>query len=115
MGELSLVQMLEDAAKSMAGMELRLPRCQWRRIQRQGQGMAELRPTPQCTKLQEMQETPVGTCMKVVGAYVGSDLAEFGRIWLRFGRGLAEVRFGRGLAKVGRGLAKFGRGLAEFG
>lgn len=41
-----VVQTLEDAARRMAGLELRLPKRQWTRVQRQGQDLPELRPTP---------------------------------------------------------------------
>lgn len=73
-------QALEDAARRMVGLELRLPRCHWKRIQRQGQDLAELRPMPQCTTLREMQQTPPGFSIKVVGAHVqpgGGHHAEF--------------------------------------
>lgn len=86
-----MVQTPDDATKRMAGFELRLPKCQWTRIQRQGQDRPELRPTPQCVNLQERRETPVGSCMRVVGAHVqpvGGHHAEFkeaGRVaWAAF-------------------------------
>lgn len=65
--------MPEEAAGRMAGVELRLPTCQWKRVQRQGQDIPEFRPTPQCANLREMQETPAGSCMRVLGADVQQD------------------------------------------
>lgn len=68
-GELSyVVQTLEDTAQRMAGLESRLPKCQWTRIHRPGQDMVELRPTPRTAHFEDMQETPAGACMKLVGA-----------------------------------------------
>lgn len=40
-----MVLSLDQAALRMAGMELRLSKCQWTRIQRQGQELPELSPT----------------------------------------------------------------------
>lgn len=68
------------SAEKLAGLELRLMKCQWTRIQRHGQHKPELKPTPQCATLHEVQETPPGSCMKVMGAYVqpaGVHHAEF--------------------------------------
>lgn len=61
-----MLRRLEQAAASQGDeapmqatnthLELRLPKCQWTRIQKQGQDFEELGPMPQCANLLEIQE-----------------------------------------------------------
>lgn len=67
------MQTLEEATARMAGPELRWLNNQWTGIQRQEPYVEELRPFPQCANLLEMQETPAGSCIKVLRAYVQPD------------------------------------------
>lgn len=57
-----MVNTLDEAANMLAGIELRVPQCQWKRIQRQWQDMPELPATEaRSSNMLTMQETPPGT------------------------------------------------------
>lgn len=57
----NMVRTLAEAALRMADMDLRLPKCQWTRIQKQGQALPEFRPThAHSDKLMKMQEMQSG-------------------------------------------------------
>lgn len=49
-----MIGFLEQATHDLAGLDLRLGKCTWARIQRRGRDAAEFRPTPNCRNLRRM-------------------------------------------------------------
>lgn len=68
-----IVGPLEQVARRVVGLKLRLSPCTWARIQRHGVNMPGLRPTESCTNLLRLTELQAGKCLWVLGAYVQSD------------------------------------------
>lgn len=68
-----MIGALEQTAHDLAGLDLRLGKCTWARIQRSGRDAAELRPTSTCGNLHRMAELPAGQCLRVLSAYVQTD------------------------------------------